>query len=198
MLDYYFQVLCLHIKRFRWSPYSRTKIDTHVDFPLQGLDMSQYLLSNLHDTRCSNSVSSLYDLAAVIVHHGSGAGSGHYTAFGTKNSNWYHFNDSTVSTADPNTVKHCKAYILFYIQREFKLPPMTWKDREKILSAQCFKINPKSLIFPHDASESKPRIWWLKISSVWIVGKSGEQNWQIGVKFKKSKVWYPATLSQIL
>ena len=34
--------------------------------------MSQYLLSNLHETRCSNSGSSLYDLAAVIVHHGSG------------------------------------------------------------------------------------------------------------------------------
>ena len=53
------------------------------------------------------------------------AGSGHYTAFGTKNSNWYHFNDSTVSVADPETVKHSKAYILFYIQREFRLPPMT-------------------------------------------------------------------------
>ena len=66
------RVLCLHIKRFRWSPYSRTKIDTHVSFPLTGLDMSNYLLSNLHETRCSIAGSSLYDLAAVIVHHGSG------------------------------------------------------------------------------------------------------------------------------
>ena len=66
------KVLCLHIKRFRWSPYSRTKIDTHVAFPLSGLDMSNYLLSNLHETRCSIAGSSLYDLAAVIVHHGSG------------------------------------------------------------------------------------------------------------------------------
>jgi len=84
--------------------------------------MSQYLLSNLHGTRCSNSGSSLYDLATVIVHHGSGAGSGHYTAFGTKNNQWYHFDDSTVSDANPEMVKQSKAYILFYIQREFKLP----------------------------------------------------------------------------
>ena len=112
------------LKRFRWSRFSRTKIDTHVDFPLSGLDMSQYLLSNLHGTRCSNSGSSLYDLATVIVHHGSGTGSGHYTAFGTKNNQWYHFDDSTVSDADPETVKQSKAYILFYIQREFKLPPL--------------------------------------------------------------------------
>ena len=56
----------------RWSPWSRTKIDTHVDFPLTGLDMSSFLLDNLHETRCSNAASCRYDLAAVIVHHGSG------------------------------------------------------------------------------------------------------------------------------
>jgi ubiquitin carboxyl-terminal hydrolase 3 len=65
-------VLCLHLKRFRWSTWSRTKLDTQVDFPLRDLDMSDFLLSNLHETRCSNAASSLYDLAAVIVHHGSG------------------------------------------------------------------------------------------------------------------------------
>jgi len=118
-------VLCLHLKRFRWSPYSRTKVDTHVEFPLTGLDMSPYLLSNLHETRCSNSGSSLYDLAAVIVHHGSGAGSGHYTAFVVKDSHWYHFNDSTVLATDQDTVTNSKAYILFYIQREFKTPKMS-------------------------------------------------------------------------
>ena len=50
------------------------------------------------------------------------AGSGHYTAFVTKDSNWYHFNDSTVLETNQETVAKSKAYILFYIQREFRLP----------------------------------------------------------------------------
>ena len=76
-------VLCLHVKRFRWTAYARTKLDIFIEFPLNGLDMSGYLLKNLSGTRFSNAGSSLYDLAAVIVHHGTGAGSGHYTAFAT-------------------------------------------------------------------------------------------------------------------
>ena len=69
-------VLCLHIKRFRWSHLARTKVDTFVEFPINGLDMSHYLLRNLSSTRYSNANSYLYDLAAVIVHHGNGMGSG--------------------------------------------------------------------------------------------------------------------------
>ena len=38
--------------------------------------MSQYLLRNLSSTRYSNANTCLYDLAAVIVHHGNGMGSG--------------------------------------------------------------------------------------------------------------------------
>ena len=60
----------------RWSHCARTKVDTFIEFPLNGLDMSQYLLRNLSSTRYSNANSCLYDLAAVIVHHGNGMGSG--------------------------------------------------------------------------------------------------------------------------
>lgn len=113
-------VLCLHLKRFRWNNFFRTKVDTNIDFPVCALDMSQFVLSDLPDTRRSGT--NLYDLAAVIVHHGSGAGSGHYTAFAINDGQWFHFNDSTVRPTQCDVVAKCKPYILFYIRREFRLP----------------------------------------------------------------------------
>ncbi|XP_072938041.1 ubiquitin carboxyl-terminal hydrolase 3-like [Epargyreus clarus] len=115
-------VLCLHLKRFRWHNYFRTKVDTNISFPLSALDMSRFVLSNVPDTRRSGLGNNLYDLAAVIVHHGSGAGSGHYTAFAINEDQWFHFNDQTVRPADVSAVASCKPYILFYIRREPALP----------------------------------------------------------------------------
>lgn len=65
-------VLCLHIKRFRWNNFFRTKIDLRIKFPIKSLDMSQYVLNNGPETRRSSSTNNVYDLAAVIVHHGNG------------------------------------------------------------------------------------------------------------------------------
>ncbi|XP_035213642.1 ubiquitin carboxyl-terminal hydrolase 3-like isoform X2 [Stegodyphus dumicola] len=118
-------VLCLHLKRFRWNNFFRTKLDNYIDFPVQGLDMNKFILVNRHETRGTSSGSTLYDLAAVIVHHGTGAGSGHYTAYATHDGCWHHFNDSSVTLTDENTVASCKAYILFYIRRELNLTPFS-------------------------------------------------------------------------
>ncbi|XP_071039593.1 ubiquitin carboxyl-terminal hydrolase 3 isoform X2 [Parasteatoda tepidariorum] len=118
-------VLCLHLKRFRWNNFFRTKIDNYINFPIQGLDMNKFILVNRHETRGTSSGSTLYDLAAVIVHHGTGAGSGHYTAYATHDGCWHHFNDSSVTVTDEKTVASCKAYILFYIRREVNLTPFS-------------------------------------------------------------------------
>lgn len=48
-------------------------MDTSVTFPLKALDMSQFVLGNLPETRRSGHGNNLYDLAAIIVHHGSGS-----------------------------------------------------------------------------------------------------------------------------
>ncbi|XP_005100745.1 ubiquitin carboxyl-terminal hydrolase 3 [Aplysia californica] len=129
-------VLCLHLKRFRWSMFCRLKVETFVEFPIQGLDMNTYVLNNLHETRGSFCGSNLYDLAAVIVHHGSGAGSGHYTAYATYEGQWYHFNDSTVTACEVETVMRCKAYIMFYVRREIRLPDSLCVRAQSSLNGQ--------------------------------------------------------------
>uniref|UniRef100_A0AAY4DHX4 Ubiquitin carboxyl-terminal hydrolase n=1 Tax=Denticeps clupeoides TaxID=299321 RepID=A0AAY4DHX4_9TELE len=106
------KVLCLHLKRFHWTAFLRNKVDTYVEFPVRGLDMSSYLLEPENTEKC------LYDLAAVVVHHGSGVGSGHYTAYGCHKEQWYHFNDSTVTLTNEAAVVKAKAYILFYVQTD--------------------------------------------------------------------------------
>lgn len=50
-------------------------------------------------------------------------GSGHYTAYATHEGRWYHFNDSTVTVTEEETVGKAKAYILFYVERPVPATP---------------------------------------------------------------------------
>nr|XP_055045941.1 ubiquitin carboxyl-terminal hydrolase 44 [Misgurnus anguillicaudatus] len=111
------QVLRLHLKRFRWSGRNhREKIGVHVQFE-QELNMEPYC--------CKDSSNSphpqhfLYQLSAVVMHHGKGFGSGHYTAFcyNTEGGFWVHCNDSKLSVCAVEEVCKAQAYILFYTQR---------------------------------------------------------------------------------
>ena len=44
---------------------------------------------------------------------------GHYTAFATNSQAWFNFNDVNVKETDFQNVQSSKAYILFYVQRDF-------------------------------------------------------------------------------
>lgn len=67
------------------------------------------------------SKATLYDLLAVIVHHGT-AGGGHYTcyAFNEPTEQWIEFDDSSARTVSVDTVANCQAYVLFYRKRRMK------------------------------------------------------------------------------
>lgn len=111
------QVLRLHLKRFRWSGRNhREKIGVHVQFD-QMLNMEPYC--------CRESTASLkldsfiYDLSAVVMHHGKGFSSGHYTAYcyNPDGGFWVHCNDSKLHTCTVEEVCKAQAYIIFYTQR---------------------------------------------------------------------------------
>jgi len=67
------EVLCLQLKRFRWRTVLRNKIDAYVQFPTV-LDMEEY--SRLDATQGP----ALFQLYGVVIHHGAGSLSGHYTS----------------------------------------------------------------------------------------------------------------------
>lgn len=68
-------VLIIHLKRFSFSRYSRDKIDSLVDFPINNLNLSSFV-------KCKNNSSSLneYNLIAVSNHYG-GLGGGHCKSY---------------------------------------------------------------------------------------------------------------------
>ncbi|XP_056130741.1 ubiquitin carboxyl-terminal hydrolase 49 [Lampris incognitus] len=111
------QVLRLHLKRFRWSGRNhREKIGVHVAFD-QVLNIKPYCC-----TGSGHSVHRggyMYDLSAVVMHHGKGFGSGHYTAYcyNTEGGFWVHCNDSEMKVCSVEEVCNTQAYILFYTQR---------------------------------------------------------------------------------
>lgn len=107
------KVSIIHLKRFSYSKYWRDKLDTFVNFPIQDLDLGQYLINNPKKEKI------MYNLIAVANHYG-GLGGGHYTAYGKNKETglWYYFDDSNVSQANEEAVISKAAYVLFYVRQD--------------------------------------------------------------------------------
>ncbi|XP_033630148.1 ubiquitin carboxyl-terminal hydrolase 31-like [Asterias rubens] len=131
-------VLVIHLKRFKQMNTTRTKLDTLVDFPIQGLNMAQYIVRrqqnahaaslnaltgwspwrHIHRRRAHHVTEHVYDLYAVCNHIGSMQG-GHYTAFcrNPADNQWYNFDDAKVMPVTEEAIITKGAYILFYHRR---------------------------------------------------------------------------------
>ena len=111
-------ILIFCFQRFKsHNIYFKEKLEDKINFPVNDLDMSPYIVSDNQ----KQSVSSLYDLYAVSNHYGSLA-FGHYTAYckNFKTGLWYDFNDSSFSELDgPNDVVTGAAYVLYYKRKDF-------------------------------------------------------------------------------
>lgn len=102
-------ILIITLKRFADH---RRKNQCLVDFPLENLDLSKYVVGY-------DKSSYKYDLYGICNHSGGLMG-GHYTSF-VKNAdgNWYHFNDARVSkVASEKELKTPRAYCFFYRKKK--------------------------------------------------------------------------------
>ena len=111
-------VLCF--QRFKsHNIYFKDKLDEQVDYPLNDLDMTPYVINAKNGL--NEDVQLMYDLYAVSNHYGS-LSFGHYTAY-CKNPEtgiWYDFNDSSVSqlASDQDAISN-SAYVLYYMRKDF-------------------------------------------------------------------------------
>ena len=83
------------------------KKTTFVDFPVQNLDISNYIIGSNDNQRA------LYNLIGVINHFGGGF-YGHYTSNCLNRNKWYKFDDEIISEIDKDKISTNSAYILFY------------------------------------------------------------------------------------
>ena len=141
-------ILVLHLKRFTFekSPTDgrilRSKIEDKVNFPIDRLDLTSYVLGptdpsappvykvswnifieatgNLLSRQSTDAIVHIPhfnpQLFGVSEHTGSTANSGHYTAtvLNSKDGNWYRYNDSHVGSTSGDAAVTGGAYLLFY------------------------------------------------------------------------------------
>ena len=104
------KIMVLTLKRFT---NQNRKNNTVVDFPLEGLDLSEFV-------RGYNPKSYVYDLYGICNHLGGPMG-GHYTSFvRNMNKKWYHCNDTNISEVKDSSLDSLRgpqAYCFFYRKR---------------------------------------------------------------------------------
>ena len=105
-LYYLPKILIICFKRFMRESYRWRKNEQLVDFPLNNLNMGDYMIGPDKDH-------SKYNLFAVSQHYGSTA-FGHYTAVCKNFNKWYSYNDSSVHPCSENDARSSAAYVLFY------------------------------------------------------------------------------------
>ncbi|KIL69318.1 hypothetical protein M378DRAFT_184496 [Amanita muscaria Koide BX008] len=157
-------ILVVHLKRFSNSRTLRDKIDAFVDFPIEGLDLSEFVreravarelaqdgvdMLSLNLTKADEPL--VYDLFGVDEHIG-GLGGGHYRAYALShlNGTWYHFDDTFVSPANATDAVNANAYLLFYRRRSET--PLGGKTRE-IIEAARNKVKEEHSIIPDTSRE---------------------------------------------
>ena len=86
-------ILVVHLKRFGGNRSFRDKIDVLIDYPIEGLDMSDRV--GLKE----DGKEYVYDLFAVDNHYG-GLGGGHYTAYAKNfyDGQWYDYNGKRLTS----------------------------------------------------------------------------------------------------
>jgi ubiquitin C-terminal hydrolase len=146
VLEHLPDVLCLHLKRFKWTATSREKVNRRVAFPVDGLALQSWRPDSHRP--CDDGAAAVpaesvagavagagagappasfreadqYNLYAMVNHHGSTPSKGHYTAYCKNDTQdrWFHFNDRAVKPCDishlTDATQQSSVYLLFFLR----------------------------------------------------------------------------------
>ncbi|KAK9464025.1 uncharacterized protein V1516DRAFT_669336 [Lipomyces oligophaga] len=115
-------ILIIHLKRFETNGRWSNKLDTFVDYPIHGLDLTKYWPDYRQEDRVwidkvepDDQIPPFrYNLYGVVNHYGTLRG-GHYTAYVNKSSKgWLVFDDSRVGKCSSSSLVSRDGYVLFY------------------------------------------------------------------------------------
>ncbi|KAK7479103.1 hypothetical protein BaRGS_00029621 [Batillaria attramentaria] len=108
-------ILLIGLNRFVSDGMWMQKKTTYVDFPVNDLDLGEFMIGPRHRSR--------YNLYGVSNHYGTMEG-GHYTAFCRNpcTTKWYKFDDHEVYEMSKSDVKTSAAFVLYYSSIELKAP----------------------------------------------------------------------------
>ena len=112
------KLFVLSLKRFEYrGAFQRDKLDTRVEFPIDGLDLSEFVMG------ADAEEEALFDLCGVVNHYGR-MGYGHYTAMVRDwdhrgvGDGWTEYDDESVEAVPQDAVCSNAAYMLLYRPRE--------------------------------------------------------------------------------
>ncbi|KAL4118665.1 hypothetical protein PRIC2_010990 [Phytophthora ramorum] len=131
-------VLVFHIRRLDF--YRQQKLMQNVQFPLTGLNMRPFTsvgIDEASERKKSDNKSAvqgkvegdqseyMYDLVAVVNHHGESVNGGHYTSYvrdevsksNGQQQQWILFDDVEVKAVPADEVESSQAYLLCYVRR---------------------------------------------------------------------------------
>ena len=99
------------MRRFKANNFFKEKNPTIVNFPLQGLDMRDYVTGPQRSTR--------YNLVASVRHEGE-MEKGQWSAYvqNKGDGRWFEINDITVTEVMPQLISVSEAYLQIYEQQD--------------------------------------------------------------------------------
>ena len=177
-------VLVIHLKRFQFSSSShrRDKIESYIDYPIEGLDLTSIVMRNevsMDDTDMQNQLPPIYDLVAVSNHYG-GLGGGHYTAHAKRDGKWYYFDDSRVSeVTDEDEIISPAGYVLYYVRRGISIPDEIYDEANiPAISKETYESKDSSNSFsgPHVLSSRISETKSTTLSSLVLTENSSQTN----------------------